>query len=480
MVVGDFAQGTQVAVIGGGPGGYVAAIRAAQLGLEVTLVEREFLGGVCLNWGCIPSKALIHVADLKSQIQRADSFGLTVSGVSLDVPRLINWKNEIVRKLRSGIASLLKQNSVQVVQGNARITGDRSFSVQGPDGVHRFEFQHCILATGSSPAQIPGIPRDSELVIDSKEALDLESVPDRLVVIGAGAVGLELGTVYAKLGSHVTILEGMNTLLPMIDPDIRQVMLMALKELGIELLLGARVQAVSRKGSTAELFYSVAQDEKSIQAEKVLVAIGRWPNTREIGLEKAGVKVDKRGFVEVNSRMETSVPGFFAVGDLVAGPMLAHKASYQGKIAAEVIAGQPAAFEGVEVPGVIFSDPEIATVGLTEQQAKQQSISVKVGTFPFKALGRAMTLGDRGRGFAKVVSDAQSGIVLGVHIVGPHASDLIAEGCLAVASASHVDDLTLTIHPHPTLPESIEEAAEQIERKAIHVFTPRETARAKY
>jgi dihydrolipoamide dehydrogenase len=317
------------------------------------------------------------------------------------------------------------------------------------------------------------------VVIDSKEALDLRSVPERLVVIGAGAVGLELGTVYAKLGSRVTILEGMDSLLPMIDPEIGQVMARALKELGIDLVLGARVQTLNRKDSTAQLTYCLAGGEKTIEADRVLVAIGRWPNTGDIGLEKAGVKLDKRGFVEVNSRMETSVPGIFAIGDVVAGPMLAHKASYQGKVAAEVIAGQPAAFEGVEVPGVIFSDPEIATVGLTEQQAKQQGISVKVGTFPFKALGRAMTLGDRGRGFAKVVSDGESGIVLGVHIVGPHASDLIAEGCLAVASASHIDDLTLTIHPHPTLPESIEEAAEQVERKAIHVFNPPDSRRSR-
>lgn len=472
MVVGDFAQGTQVAVIGGGLGGYVAAIRAAQLGLEVTLVERAFLGGVCLNWGCIPSKALIHVADLKTQIERADSFGLITSGVSVDLPRLMKWKDGIVGKLRAGVAQLLAQNKIEVVQGNARFTGDRSFSVESTEGVHRFEFEHCIVATGSRPADLPGIPRDGQRIIDSTDALGLESIPERLLVVGAGAVGLELGTVYAKLGSRVTILEGMDTLLPMLDPQISRVMRKAVKTLGIELVLGARVQSVSSNDSLARVTYTSAKGEASLDADKVLVAIGRWPNTSGMGLEKPGLTLDKRGFIEVNSRMETSTPGIYAVGDIVAGPMLAHKASYQGKIAAEVIAGKPSAFEGVEVPGVIFSDPEIATVGLTEQQALDQGYEVKSGVFPFRALGRAATIGDDGLGFSKVVSDGKAGTVLGVHIVGPHASDLIAEGCLAVASASHIDDLTLTMHPHPTLPESIEEAAEQIEHRAIHIFSP--------
>jgi dihydrolipoamide dehydrogenase len=475
MVVGDFAQGTQVAVIGGGPGGYVAAIRAAQLGLEVTLVEREFLGGVCLNWGCIPSKALIHVSDLKTQMENAESFGLITSPVTVDLPKLMAWKDRIVEKLRGGVASLMSQNKIDVVQGTAHFTGDRSFSVESSDGVHRFEFEHGILATGSSTADLPGIPRDGELVIDSKDALELQTVPESLVIVGAGAVGLELGTVYAKLGSRVTILEGMDDLLPMLDPQIGRVMRKAIGGLGIELVLGARVQSLDSRESQAQIIYTTAAGEQTVQAAKVLIAIGRWPNTHDMGLDKAGVKLDKRGFVEVDARMETSVPGIFAIGDIVAGPMLAHKASYQGKVAAEVIAGQATVFEGVEVPGVIFSDPEIATVGLTEQEAKDQGYEVKAGVFPFKALGRAATIGDESLGFTKVISDAKAGTVLGVHIVGPHASDLIAEGCLAVASASHIDDLTLTMHPHPTLPESIEEAAEQIEHRAIHIFSPPRT-----
>jgi dihydrolipoamide dehydrogenase len=472
MVVGDFAQGTQVAVLGAGPGGYVAAIRAAQLGLEVTLIEEDLLGGVCLNWGCIPSKALIHVGDLKEQIEHAETMGIIATGVSVDLSKLMQWKDGVVGRLRKGVESLLSQNKVAVVQGRARLTGDRSFSVETSEGVHRFEFESCILATGSSASQLPGMPRDGQLIIDSKDAVGLQTIPESMVVIGAGAVGLELGMVYAKLGTKVTLLDAEDKLLAMLDAQIPPVILRSLKRHGITLEMGARVQGWDRKGSQAELWYTTSEGEKTIAAERVLVAIGRRPNTSGIGLEKAGVKVDQRGFIPVDSRMETSVRGIYAIGDLVSGPMLAHKASYQGKVAAEVIAGEPAAFEGVEVPGVIFTDPEIAYVGITQTEAEKQGIKVRTGVFPFKALGRAQTLGDGADGFTKVISDAESGTVLGVHIVGPHASDLIAEGCLAVSSAAHIDDLMLTIHAHPTLPESIEEAAEQIEHKAIHLFTP--------
>jgi dihydrolipoamide dehydrogenase len=270
----------------------------------------------------------------------------------------------------------------------------------------------------------------------------------------------------------VTILEATDKLLPMLDSDIGKVMERALKSFSIKLVLGAKILGVNRNGAQAELKYSTRDGEKTISTNRILVGIGRRPNTTGIGLEKAGVKLDSTGLVEVDSKMQTSVPGIYAIGDLVPGMMLAHRAMFQGKVAAEVIGGLPASFEAVEVPGVIFSDPEIATVGLGEEEARGQNIDVKVGMFPFKALGRAMTMGDERFGFSKIVSDAKTGTVLGVHIVGPHASDLISEGSLAVASASHVDDLTLTIHPHPTLPESIEEAAEEVEHRAIHIFTP--------
>lgn len=472
MVVGDFAQGAQVAVIGGGPGGYTAAIRAAQLGLEVILVEKEFLGGVCLNWGCIPSKALIHVANLKREIERADTMGLVVGPATIDLEKMLRWKNGVVEKLRAGVGALLAANKVAVVSGTARLTGSSSFSVDTGQGMRRFEFENLILATGSSAAEIPGIPRDGERVLDSTDALDPTSIPERLAVIGAGSVGLELGTVYAKLGTRVTILEGGKALLPMVDAQIPPVLARSLKALGIELILGARLMQVKPEAQGATVVYIVEDGERRLAVDKTLVAVGRRPNTAGIGLEAAGVKVDPRGFVPVDHRMKTSVNGIYAVGDMVGGPMLAHKASYQGKVAAEVIAGQPSAFEDVEAPSVIFSDPEIASVGLTEQDAAAKGLKVKVGVFPFKASGRAMTLGGETDGFSKIISDADSGTVIGVHIVGPSASDLIAEGCLAVASASHFEDLTLTMHPHPTLPETIQEAAEQIENRAIHLFAP--------
>jgi dihydrolipoamide dehydrogenase len=472
MVVGDFAQGVQLVVIGGGPGGYAAAIRAAQLGLEVVLVEKEFLGGVCLNWGCIPSKALIHVANLKREIEHADRVGLLVGPAQLDLKRTLAWKTEVVEKLRAGVGSLLASHKVEVVTGTATLTSPSSFSVDTGSGVRRFEFESLILAVGSSAAEIPGIPRDGVRVIDSADALDPPYIPERLAVIGAGAVGLELGTIYAKFGAAVTILEAGTQLLPMMDRGIPPVLARSLRNLGIELVLGARPISVNAVEGGIEARFTTQEGERVLVADKALIAVGRRPNTAGIGLERAGVKVDARGFVTVDKHLKTSVNGIYAIGDMIGGPMLAHKASYQGKVAAEVAAGQPSAYEDVEAPAVIFSDPEIACVGLTEQDAEAKGVKVKIGVFPFKASGRAMTLGGETDGFTKIISDADSGITLGVHIIGPSASDLIAEGCLAVASASHFEDLTLTMHPHPTLPETIQEAAEQIENRAIHIFTP--------
>lgn len=472
MVVGDFAQGTQVAVIGGGPGGNVAAIRAAQLGLEVTLIEQHHVGGICLNYGCIPSKALIHAGNLKEQIEHADSIGIMTTGLSVDIGKLMGWKTRVIEKLRKGISNALAQNKIEVVTGTAYLTGERSFTVETAEGVRRFEFESCIVATGSSPAQLPGMPHDGELIIDSTDALQLNEIPERLVVVGVGSVGLELGMVYAKLGSKVTMLAPRDKMLRNLDSQIVPVIRKSLNRHGILLEFNARPSGIRRTNGTAELLVSTPEGDKSFPADRVLVAVGRRPNTSDLGLDKIGVQLDDRGFVHVDSRMQTSVHGIYAAGDIVAGPMLAHRASYQGKVAAEVIAGEPSAYEGVEVPGVIFTDPEIATVGLSEDDARERGIPVKTGTYPFKALGRAATMGDAAEGFAKIVADAESGIVLGVHIVGPHASDLIAEGCLAVASASHIDDLTLTMHAHPTLPESIEAAAELVEIRATDIFNP--------
>ncbi len=472
MVVGDFTQEAETVIIGAGPGGYVAAIRAAQFGQEVTLIEKGLLGGICLNWGCIPSKALIEVSGLKKHLEKAGEMGLIVKDVSVDLNQLHKWKNDIVEKLRTGVSSLLSKNGVEVIQGIASFTEPGKILVASEHGIQRIEFKNLILATGSAPISLPGIPFDHEFIIDSTDALCLEKVPEKIVVIGAGSVGIELGLVYAKLGSEVTIIEFHDKLLPFLDPELPRVLEKSLKKNNVKLLLGTKVEKVNSKNGKAEVTYSLAGTQTTMMADKVLVAIGRRPNTEGIGLDKIGLKADQKGFIKVNEKMQTEIENVYAIGDLIPGPMLAHRASHMGKIAAEVISGKPAAFDNLAIPGVIFSDPEIATVGMTEAQAQEQGYRVKAGIFPFRALGRAMTLGET-EGLTKVISDAESGTVLGVHIIGPHASDLIAEGALAVESASHVDDLTLTIHAHPTLPEGVEEAAEAIENRAIHIFNPK-------
>jgi dihydrolipoamide dehydrogenase len=469
MVVGDFTQKVETVIVGAGPGGYVAAIRAAQLAQEVVLIEKELLGGVCLNWGCIPSKAMIEVSGLKKHVEKAMEMGLIVKDIAIDLNQLHKWKNGIVEKLRTGVGSLLLKNGIDVIQGTTSFTEPGKILVASEHGIQRFEFKNLILATGSSPIPLPGIPFDHELIIDSTDALGLEKVPEKMVVVGAGSIGIELGLVYAKLGSEVTIVEFQDKFLPFLDPELPRILEKSLKKNNVKLMIDTKIEKVNPKNDKAEIIYSQAGKPTTVEAERVLVAIGRRPNTEDIGLDKIGLQVDQKGFIEVNKKMQTQIEGVYAIGDLARGPMLAHRASHMGKIAAEVISGKPAAFDNLAIPGVIFSDPEIATVGMTELQAQEQGYKVKAGVFPFRALGRAMTLGET-EGLTKVISDAESGTVLGVHIIGPHASDLIAEGALAVESASHIDDLTLTIHAHPTLPEGIEEAAEAVENKAIHIF----------
>ena len=469
MVVGDFTTRVDTAVIGGGPGGYVAAIRAAQLGQDVALIERDRLGGMCLNWGCIPSKALIEISGLKSAVEGAADMGLVVSDMRVDIKKMQDWKDGLVEKLRTGIAELLDKNGV------VRIVGDASFSEPGKlfvetrDGLQRFEYDNAIIATGSRPIQIPDMIVDGEIVIDVETALSLSEIPQRLVIIGAGSVGVEIGTVYAKLGSRVTIVEAQDMLLPQFEPEISRVLKKALKKNNINLILGAAARLSDKSNGVARISVMGGDEAEELVAEKVLVAVGHQPTTGGLGLENIGLATDDRGFIEVNERLQSSVENVYAIGDVVAGPMLAHRASHMGKVAAEVISGAPAAFDNLAIPGVIFSDPEIATVGLTELQAEQQGCAVKTGLFPFKALGRALTLGET-LGMTKIVSDADSGTVLGVHIVGAHASDLIAEGALAVETAAHIEDLVLTIHAHPTLAEGLGEAAAAVESKAIHIF----------
>lgn len=469
MVVGDFTTSVETVIIGGGPGGYVAAIRAAQLGQEVAIIEKEHLGGMCLNWGCIPSKALIEASGLKKSIENANIMGLSVSGLQVDMQQMHSWKDDIIHKLRGGISGLLDKHGVEVIQGTATFSEPGRLFVETREGLRRYEYKNVIIATGSRPIQLPHIPVDGEIVINVAQALSLPQIPEKFLIVGAGSVGIELGTVYAKLGSQVTIVEAQDKLLPQFEPEIGRTLQKSLKKNNIDLKLGTTVQDVLEGDSGAEVKIKTGERTDRLVVDKILVAIGHQPNTDELGLETISLSVDDRGFIAVNDEMQTSVENVYAIGDVVEGLMLAHRASHMGKVAAEVIAGRPSAFDNLAIPGVIFSDPEIATVGLTEAEARAQDYNVKTGVFPFKALGRALTMGDA-EGMTKIVSDADSGAVLGVHIVGPHASDLIAEGALAVETGAHLDDLTLTIHAHPTLPEGLGEAAEAVEHKAIHIF----------
>jgi len=457
---------TEVAIIGAGPGGYVAAIRAAQLGKKVTVIDRQWLGGVCLNVGCIPSKALIHVAKLKHQMEHAQAQGLTAGGVKVDMVQVQKWKGDVVAKLVGGIAQLHKAGKVEFLKGTGRLTGPHTIEVKATDGsTQSLEADHIVLATGSRPISIPGFAPDGKRVLTSTEALDLLEVPPTMVVIGGGYIGLELGTAYAHLGSKVTVIEMMDQLLPGTDPDLVRVVARRLRALGVEVHTSAKAKALTPKGVT---FTTQEGKEVEASADKVLVSVGRKPNTDELGLDKAGVKVNAKGVVETDAQRRTNVPHIFAIGDITQGPPLAHKASHEGVVAAEAIAGKATGADWTSIAAVVFTDPEIAYVGLSEAEAKAQGIEVLVGKFPFGASGRALTVADAD-GMVKLIADKATQVVLGVSIVGPEAGELISECALAVEMGATLDDLALTVHPHPTLPEAIMEAAMLAKGEPVHV-----------
>jgi len=472
MVVGELTVDTDLLVLGGGPGGYVAAIRAAQLGLDVTLVDRDGLGGVCLNRGCIPSKALITMSHHAYQAPRLGAMGIHVDGVRVDMPALQAWKQGVVDKLVDGVRGLLEAGGVAVVKGTAQFTSPHEVRVQAEFESQRIHFKQAIIATGSRPVEIPPLPFDHELVGDSTDALAWPEVPKRLCVVGGGYIGLELGTTYRKLGSEVTVLEATGGLLPGTDPGLVRVVARRLKDLGVRVELNAMATGVRREGSGGVVTAKGAAGEIEVAADRVLVTVGRAPLSDNIGLELTGIQPDARGFIAVDAQRRTSVPHIFAIGDVAGGPLLAHKASHEGKVAAEVAAGHPAGFDVRFVPAVIYTDPEIATVGLTEAQAKEKGYQVATGRFPFAALGRALTTGEAD-GFGQVVADAATGELLGLHIVGPEASNLIAEGALALEMYATLTDVAETIHAHPTLPEVIMEAAEGALGRPIHQAPPK-------
>ncbi len=455
-----------VVVIGAGPGGYVSAIRLAQLGKKVILVERDKLGGECLNYGCIPSKALIFASSLFDSVKKGSQFGLETTECRINLEKLQTFRANLISKLNAGIAFLLKQNRVEFLNGEAEFISPKKILVKQPNGSQEIEADFFVIATGSSPAQIPGFECDGRLVIGSKEALELKALPKELIVLGGGVIGLELGTYFSKLGSKVTVVEMMPQLLTGIPQDLVSVVERALTKRGVAVHKNAKAKKVEKGEPNNMIRLTFEEAEKSISADQLLVTIGRKANTERLGLDKVGVQLKEKGFISVNESCQTSVPHIYAIGDVVGAPLLAHKASYEGIQVAEAIAAE-GKIKTKPIPWAIFTDPEIAHVGLTEEEAKARG-EICVGKFPFAALGRALAVSEA-EGFVKVVSDKQSEELLGVSIVGSHASDLISEGALAVTHRLKLSDLSGTIHPHPTLPEALMEAAEAAQGKAIHI-----------
>ena len=461
MVMGDLVREVDVAVIGGGPGGYSAAFRCAELGLETIVVDAgRRLGGACLFEGCIPSKALLHVAAVLSEVERAKEFGVDFGAPRVALEPLRTWKSErVVGKLARGLASVARGKSVEVVGGRAVFEDSRSLRVEG-DEPQKIRFRHAVVATGSAPSPLPGLEQPSGRVMDSTAALEIPDIPARLLVIGGGYIGLELGQVYAALGSEVTVVEMLDGLLPGADRDLVQPLARRCERMFKAIRLSTRVSGLRDTGSAIEAHLG---DDGAATFDRVLVAVGRRPQSGGLGLEATRARLGDRGFVEVDECGRTADPHIWAVGDVTGEPMLAHRAMRQGKVAAEAMAGRPAAFDNVAVPAVVFTDPEVAWCGLTEHGAATAGRAVKIARFQWAASGRAATLG-RSDGLTKLVVDPETGRVLGVGLVGPGAGELIAEGALAVETAMLAEDLALTIHAHPTLSETLMEAAETLLR----------------
>ena len=468
MVVGDFPIEVETLVVGSGPGGYVAAIRAAQLGQKVTIVERENIGGVCLNVGCIPSKALISVGQRFSQAKDSEAMGITTTDVKLDFSKSQEFKDGVVSRLTGGVEGLLKGNKVETVQGEAYFVDGNTVRVITEDSAQTYKFKTAIVATGSRPIEIPAF-KYTERVINSTGALSLKEVPKKLVVIGGGYIGTELGSAYANLGSEVTIIEGSNDILAGFEKQMTGIVKRGLKKKGVEIVTKASAKGVEETETGVTVTYEVGGEEKKVEADYVLVTVGRRPNTDEMGLEEMGIKMDERGIVEVDKQCRTSIPSIFAIGDIVAGPQLAHKASYEAKVAAEAVSGLKSEVDYMAIPAVCFTDPELATVGLNEQQAKDEGYEVTGGRFPYAANGRAIAL-DATEGFVKLVARKEDGLLLGAQIVGESASDMIAELGLAIEAGMTVEDIAMTIHAHPTLGEITAEAAEVLLGRPIHMM----------
>lgn len=468
MVVGDLALELETVVIGSGPGGYVAAIRAAQLGQKVAIIEKEFIGGVCLNVGCIPSKALINAGHRYQEALHSEPFGITTKEVTIDFTKTQAWKdNEVVKKLTSGVEMLLKKNKVEIIRGTAFFNDTHQLRVVNGDDAQSYTFKNAIIATGSRPIEIKGF-KYGKRVLDSTGGLNLKEIPKKLVVIGGGYIGSELAGVYANLGTEVTILEGSPSILPQFDKDMIKLVENEFAKKHVSIVTNAMAKEAKELDNGVAVTYEIDGKPTTIEADYVLVTVGRRPNTDDLGLVVANVETTDRGLIVVDKQGRTSQEHIFAIGDVVPGAALAHKASYEAKIAAEAISGENVEIDYVAIPAVCFTDPELATVGLTEKEAKEQGLTVKVSKFPFGANGRALSL-NATEGFVRLVSEKDSGLLLGGQVAGVGASDIIAEIGLAVEARMNIEDLSLTIHAHPTLSETIMDASELSLGLPIHI-----------
>jgi len=453
---------TEVLVLGGGPGGYTAAFRAADLGKKVTLVERyPVLGGVCLNVGCIPSKALLHVAQLIHEAQEFERHGVSFGTPTLDLDKIREWKESITKTLTQGLAGLVKQRKVDRIEGVGRFTSANSVEVQSESGTQTVTFDQAIIAAGSHPVRIPGFPSDDPRLMDSTDALELETITEKLLIVGGGIIGLEMATAYHALGSKISVVELMEQIIPGCDKDLVMPLHRRIKKQYDNIWLETKVQSIEPREEGLKVFFEGKNAPESELFDRVLVAVGRRPNGKLIDADKAGIEVNDAGFIPVDKQQRTNVANIFAIGDIVGNPMLAHKATHEGKVAAEVIAGRKVGFDALTIPAVAYTDPEVAWMGLTENEAREQGIDYEKAAFPWAASGRSLSLG-RNEGVTKILCDKESGRLLGAGMVGPNAGELVAEAVLALEMGADAEDIGLSIHPHPTLSETFAFAAEMI------------------
>ncbi len=460
----------EVLVLGGGPGGYTAAFRAADLGKKVVLVERyPVLGGVCLNVGCIPSKALLHVAQVIHEADEMSKYGVKFEPPKLDVQAIVKWKQGITGALTKGLSGLAAQRGVTVVNGNGQFISDRVLEVDNGESRQSINFDHAIIAAGSRPTEIPVFPNDDPRLMDSTDALNVEEIPKNLLVVGGGIIGLEMATVYHALGSKITVVELMDQIIPGCDKDLIRPLHQRIKKQYENIYLKTKVSEIKPLKKGLKVTFEGEGAPESELFDRVLVAVGRRPNGAQIGADKAGVTVDDAGFIPVNNKQCTNVGHIYAIGDIVGNPMLAHKATHEAKVAAEVIAGLPSVFQALTIPSVAYTDPEVAWMGLSEQEAKEQGIEYEKAAFPWAASGRALSIG-RKEGVTKIICDKQSKRILGAGMVGTNAGELIAEAVLALEMGSDAEDIALTIHPHPTLSETLGFAAEMVEGSITDLY----------